>query len=274
MSGGTTSPRILSSRARPPCPPSSSVHPCWQGRLSSSTRLTTRAHGTGRFDNNSTSTKLDAYWRGRVARLRGARASCYAKAAPQLRGLGSHRHDRRKEYLRLGLLLDQIFPGNRKQMVSITISPRGTSRANEFSRVDEFAFMHVILGQVQLSVGAVDSEEQSEARWQYLRRDERTSTRAAGRPEPVFPNLRALTRPGQSNPLANHLPRASTARQLQREKGAKRNPRTARRNRNGLGSNRACPAGRSLPKGSFELHQDRTHTSRGTLPTYVGLLRT
>jgi adenine-specific DNA-methyltransferase len=40
-----------------------------------------------------------------------------------------------KEYLRLGLLLEQTFPEARIQMVSITISPRSTSRANEFSRV-------------------------------------------------------------------------------------------------------------------------------------------
>lgn len=91
-----------------------------------------------------------------------------------------------KEYLRLGLLLDQIFPGTRTQMVSITISPRGTSRANEFSRVDEYAFI-VFLGGVQLSVSAGDSGRLPTARWQYLRRDERTSTRAAGRPNQFFP---------------------------------------------------------------------------------------
>jgi adenine-specific DNA-methyltransferase len=91
-----------------------------------------------------------------------------------------------KEYLRLGLLLDQIFPGTRTQMVSITISPRGTSRANEFSRVAEYAFI-VYLGGVQLSVSAGDSSRLPTARWQYLRRDERTSTRAAGRPNQFFP---------------------------------------------------------------------------------------
>ncbi len=45
-----------------------------------------------------------------------------------------------KEYLRLGLLLQQIFEGCRVQMVSVTISPRGTNRASEFSRVDEYAY--------------------------------------------------------------------------------------------------------------------------------------
>ena len=33
-----------------------------------------------------------------------------------------------KEYLRLGLLLQQVFEASRVQMVSITISPRGTNR--------------------------------------------------------------------------------------------------------------------------------------------------
>lgn len=91
-----------------------------------------------------------------------------------------------KEYLRLGMLLEQTFPSARVQMVSITISPRGTSRANEFSRVDEYAFV-VYLGEVELS-GATGAEgEAAEARWQYLRRDERTSTRAAGRPNQFYP---------------------------------------------------------------------------------------
>jgi adenine-specific DNA-methyltransferase len=91
-----------------------------------------------------------------------------------------------KEYLRLGLLLEQTFAGAGIQMVSITISPRGTSRANEFSRVDEFAFI-VFLGDVVLSSGAASSAEEVEARWQYLRRDERTSTRLAGRPNQFYP---------------------------------------------------------------------------------------
>src|SRR5690606_38904670 len=45
-----------------------------------------------------------------------------------------------KEYLRLGLLLEQVFPSARIQMVSVTINPKGTARPREFSRVDEYAF--------------------------------------------------------------------------------------------------------------------------------------
>lgn len=92
-----------------------------------------------------------------------------------------------KEYLRLGLLLEQVFPEARTQMVSITISPRGTSRANEFSRIDEYAF-YVFLGRAGVEPATTGkSSGQKAARWQYLRRDERTSTREAGRPKQFFP---------------------------------------------------------------------------------------
>jgi len=91
-----------------------------------------------------------------------------------------------KEVHRLALLLEQTFPGGRVQMVSITVSPRGTSRANEFSRVDEFA-LFVFIGQVSLDAAVDLAGREVEARWQYLRRDERTSTRASGRPNQFYP---------------------------------------------------------------------------------------
>ncbi len=45
-----------------------------------------------------------------------------------------------KEYLRLGLLLQQTFPDARMQMVSVAINAKGTGRINEFRRVDEFVY--------------------------------------------------------------------------------------------------------------------------------------
>lgn len=45
-----------------------------------------------------------------------------------------------KEYLRLGLLLEQTYPSARIQMVSIAISPSGASREGAFRRSDEYAF--------------------------------------------------------------------------------------------------------------------------------------
>ncbi len=54
-----------------------------------------------------------------------------------------------KEYLRLGLLLEQTFPGADIQMVSIIINRAGSPRAGRFSRVDEYAF-YVFLGAAQV----------------------------------------------------------------------------------------------------------------------------
>jgi adenine-specific DNA-methyltransferase len=45
-----------------------------------------------------------------------------------------------KEYLHLGLLLEQIFPEANMQMISTLINSKGTGRANEFRRVDEYIF--------------------------------------------------------------------------------------------------------------------------------------
>ena len=45
-----------------------------------------------------------------------------------------------KEYLRLGLLLEQAFPDSRIQMVSSVINPKGATRSAAFGRTDEYLF--------------------------------------------------------------------------------------------------------------------------------------
>ena len=46
-----------------------------------------------------------------------------------------------KEYLRLGMLLEQLFPDARTiQMVSCMVNPGGVSRQDEFSRTDEYIY--------------------------------------------------------------------------------------------------------------------------------------
>lgn len=45
-----------------------------------------------------------------------------------------------KEYLRLGLLLEQEFPEARMQMVSAVINPAGVTRPGAFARTDEYVF--------------------------------------------------------------------------------------------------------------------------------------
>jgi len=89
-----------------------------------------------------------------------------------------------KEYLRLGLLLDQVFGGSRIQMVSITINPKGTARPNEFSRVDEFAFV-VMTGDVVVPETRI-GDDPSPVRWRYLRRTDDQSRRGS-RPRQFYP---------------------------------------------------------------------------------------
>ncbi|MCT2059586.1 MULTISPECIES: site-specific DNA-methyltransferase [Dietzia] len=45
-----------------------------------------------------------------------------------------------KEYLRLGLLLEQTFPEARIQMISSVINPKGATRSNAFGRTDEYLY--------------------------------------------------------------------------------------------------------------------------------------
>lgn len=46
-----------------------------------------------------------------------------------------------KEYLRLGLLLEQLFPEARMQMIATQIAPQGNPRAQQFYRTDEYIFI-------------------------------------------------------------------------------------------------------------------------------------
>lgn len=46
-----------------------------------------------------------------------------------------------KEYLRLGLLLEQVFPQARIQMISSIINPAGSTRPGAFSRTDEYVYV-------------------------------------------------------------------------------------------------------------------------------------
>ncbi len=73
-----------------------------------------------------------------------------------------------KEYLRLGLLLEQTFPEARIQMVSSVINPKGVPR-DGLSRVDEYIFLlqfgsSRILGDVKEGSGG------TEVRWRGLTR--------------------------------------------------------------------------------------------------------
>ena len=87
-----------------------------------------------------------------------------------------------KEYLRLGLLLEQLFPGCTIQMTTIVINPKGTARYNEFSRVEEYAFFVFIGGAKLQSSGSDmltgrDYTSETHVRWRGLARTGRKGLR-------------------------------------------------------------------------------------------------
>ena len=91
-----------------------------------------------------------------------------------------------KEYLRLGMLLEQVFPEARIQMISSAINATGAIRFNEFTRVNEFVYV-VQFGSARiypsLSTGA------TAVPWNLLQRREMASRRGSlkGGPEQFYP---------------------------------------------------------------------------------------
>ena len=106
-----------------------------------------------------------------------------------------------KEYLRLGLLLEQIFPPSensasnvRIQMVNIIINKNGVARGQKFKRSEEYAFF-VMLGDaapIELSANSYapfasgGSEEAPKVRWERLLRGGPNSLRTK-RPNLFYP---------------------------------------------------------------------------------------
>lgn len=80
-----------------------------------------------------------------------------------------------KEYLRLGLLLEQTLPGARIQMVTSVISSQGSTRDGMFSRADEYIYF-VFVGASKLAKLTDDMlnetsaySEKSQLWFQYIR---------------------------------------------------------------------------------------------------------
>jgi len=90
-----------------------------------------------------------------------------------------------KEYLRLGLLLEQVFSGEKIQMVSSVINPAGAVRGSEFARTNEFIFF-VTLGAAVPGDFKKDSNQKEKMLWSTLRRTDLASVRHT-RPRQFYP---------------------------------------------------------------------------------------
>lgn len=113
-----------------------------------------------------------------------------------------------KEYLRIGMLLEQTFPDASVQMVSTKINATGVIRSNEFTRVNEYIFF-VLFGAAGIRPDAIAAEEASIKKipWNILRRREGSSVRGGPQPGPdqfyaIFVDKLTHRINGVSRPLA------------------------------------------------------------------------
>ena len=99
-----------------------------------------------------------------------------------------------KEYLRLGLLLEQVFPEGNIEMVTSVISAKGVARFGQFSRVEEYVFT-IRFGLQEVGLGETNMLDDSRSasaqigkpiNWLGLRRREPTARRGA-RPKQFYP---------------------------------------------------------------------------------------
>lgn len=97
-----------------------------------------------------------------------------------------------REYLRLGLLLEQMFPEARVQMISSVIKPSGQSRSMAFARTDEYLF-YVMIGDAAPTALPLSPEwkvvrdrRAESLRWTELMRSG-SNTRRIDRPNQFYP---------------------------------------------------------------------------------------
>ena len=118
-----------------------------------------------------------------------------------------------KEYLHLGMLLKQLFPFANIQMISSTINPKGTGRANEFLRVNEYIYFIWNQG---TQIGSFEVEEQKGKKlaWETMRRRNLASIRgrkgkgACGPNQfyPIYVNLESGNIESIGEPLDENYP--------------------------------------------------------------------
>lgn len=99
-----------------------------------------------------------------------------------------------KEYLRLGLLLEQTFPEARIQMVSVVINPAGVTRPGAFARTDEYIYF-VFLGRAAATPVPLGDE------WRINPGDKRTTKTLWSMLVRTGTNARRVDRPNLFYPI-------------------------------------------------------------------------
>lgn len=119
-----------------------------------------------------------------------------------------------KEYLRLGLLLEQLFPEARIQMVTSMINKKAATRSQEFSRAGEYLFFLMFgkctPGNARLNMMTGDlNEDKKPISYEGLRRRGGKRSESPGCFYPVFINEKDGTMHSVGEPIALGIDRHS-----------------------------------------------------------------
>jgi adenine-specific DNA-methyltransferase len=114
-----------------------------------------------------------------------------------------------KEYLRLGMLLEQIFPEASMQMISSVINPKGTGRFNEFSRTNEYIYMLWFGDERVKPLKVTAAGKAPKVEWQTFRRRDLSSVRHTrpGQFYPIYVNEESGEIDHIGEPLPHDVPR-------------------------------------------------------------------
>ncbi|WP_269617908.1 site-specific DNA-methyltransferase [Zhongshania sp. BJYM1] len=124
-----------------------------------------------------------------------------------------------KELHRLGLLLDQVFPSQKSQMITTVINPKGASLGGDFARVDEQIFI-VYFGEIAVKPEVRDmldekknEETSTSVKWSSLIRGGAKGIRtdSPGAYYPVFINVDDSKIHSFGEPLPRGADRESTS---------------------------------------------------------------
>lgn len=123
-----------------------------------------------------------------------------------------------KEYLRLGMLLEQTFEGSQITMVSSVINPKGTGRSGDFARTNEYLFF-VRIGKATVGTKLDESTVGSDVAWETMRRRNLASVRgrkgkgACGPNQfyPIFVDITSGAIIGRGDPLPPNVPRSTVS---------------------------------------------------------------
>lgn len=121
-----------------------------------------------------------------------------------------------KEYLRLGLLLEQVFQAAKIEMVSTIINPKGTGRSGDFARTNEYLYF-ARMGACKVGTKMDEISKDGEVSWETMRRRNLASVRgrkgkgACGPNQfyPIFVDLETSAIIGRGDPLPPDQPRES-----------------------------------------------------------------